>query len=129
MQYSYTTVATTTTATGPCATGKIYPGAHLVTGQFADAYNETLGGISSPYECCSICNGVQGPFASCVGWWWEGPDGCHSVLEGPPYADYMKPPCTHDGLQPGTIYVDKAKYPGDVGGKGQCASKLTVVNG
>lgn len=41
-----------------------------------------------------------------------------SVLEGAPFADYMKPPCTHDGLKPGTITVDKGKYPGDVGGKG-----------
>ncbi|KAL8707616.1 MAG: hypothetical protein Q9220_007403 [cf. Caloplaca sp. 1 TL-2023] len=112
-------VYTTYTATGACATGTIYPGAHLVTGQFADAYNLNLGSGFTPYDCCHICNsdGGQGPFASCVGWSLHGGN-CTSVLEGGPYADYMQPPCTHEGLQPATIYVDKAKYPGDVGGEG-----------
>lgn len=121
----------TTTATGPCATGTIYPGAHLVTGQFADAYNYTITG-SDPYECCIICNNpAQGAFSSCVAWAYDysGNGNCFFVLEGGPYADYMKPPCAHDGLQPGTIYVDKVKYPRDVGGKGQCASTVTIVNG
>ena len=100
-----------------------------MTGQFSDAYNFSLS-TSSAYDCCNICNsGGQGPFASCVAWAWLGDGNCTEVLEGAPYADYMVPPCTHDGLKPGTIYVNKAKYPGDVGGKGQCASTLTVVNG
>lgn len=130
IQYSVKTTYSTTTATDACATGTIYPGAHLVTGQFADAYQLNLGSGFSPYDCCRICDGggSQGPFASCVGWAWLNSN-CTSVLEGAPSTDYMQPPCTHYGHQPGTIYVDKAKYPKNVGGKGQCASSLTVVNG
>lgn len=127
--FSISTVYSTTTATGACATGPIIPGAHLVTGQFADAYALNLGSGFTPYDCCHICNsdGGQGPFASCVGWSLHGGN-CTSVLEGGPYADYMQPPCTHEGLQPATIYVDKAKYPGDIGGKGQCAGAVKIVN-
>ncbi len=70
---------------------------------------------------------MEGPFASCVAWAWLGAN-CSLELEGGPYADYMQPPCTHDGLQPGTIYVDRKGYPGAVGGTGQCASTVTVVH-
>ena len=100
-----------------------------MTGQFASAYNLSLSGPDD-YECCQICNsGGEGPFASCVAWAYLADSGCTSILEGGIGTDYMEPPCTTYGHQPGTIYVDKAKYPMDIGGAGQCASQITIVNG
>ncbi|MCJ1260264.1 hypothetical protein MMC22_000124 [Lobaria immixta] len=133
--YRAVTTTTTSTLTGPCATGTLYAGAYNISSPAADATRFTLD--VDAYTCCSICNSPgQGPFSSCIAWAFvtqqtadhgalEGV--CTSILAGPPFSNYKLPNCYHSGLEPGAIKADKAKFPGQVGGGGNCASGITVT--
>ena len=133
-QYRDVTTTTTSTLTGPCATGTVYTGAYNISSPAADATLFTLD--ADAYTCCSICNSPgEGPFSSCIAWAFvlqKAAAGttkgvCTSILAGPPFSNYKLPNCYHSGLEPGVIRVNKGKYPGQVGGGGNCASGITVT--
>lgn len=126
--YSYTTTTTTTTLTGPCATATtgIYIGTHNISAPNADDSFSDLGTAEAdPYTCCSICNSpFEGPFASCLVWAVIAGE-CKLVIQN---GNYMQPNCHAGGKEPATIDVNAKTYPKDVGGLGNCAGAVTVVN-
>lgn len=124
--YSSVTTTTTTTLTGPCATATtgIYIGAHNISAPDTDDSLQNLG-ATDPYTCCSICNSPgEGPFASCLVWAIIAGE-CNLVVQS---GNYMQPNCHEGGKEPATIDVNAKTYPMDVGGSGNCAGAVTMVN-
>lgn len=101
-----------------------YIGAHNISAPGADDYLQDVD-EADPYTCCSLCNSPsEGPFASCLVWAIVAGE-CNLVLQS---GNYMQPNCHEGGKEPATIDVNAKTYPTDVGGVGNCAGAVTVVN-
>ncbi|MCJ1473695.1 hypothetical protein MMC13_002346 [Lambiella insularis] len=138
-----TTVTTTDTYTGACATETPVEGAYDITSPESDAFLYDVSGLASqaPYpntlvpNCCAVCSAlvsfygsiVQGIFGNCIGYVAAANGSCILLLQKELGAGYLSSPCVSEGFQPGTLYVNPAKYPYAAGGRGQCASTFTVV--
>lgn len=103
-----------------------YFGTHNISAPNADDSLTDLGTAEAdPYTCCSICNSpFEGPFASCLVWAVIAGE-CKLVIQN---GNYMQPNCHAGGKEPATIDVNAKTYPKDVGGLGNCAGAVTVVN-
>ena len=102
-----------------------YIGAHNISTPHTYDYIQDLGSNFDPYTCCAICNNPgEGPFSSCLLWEIIGGD-CKLLINS---KNYMQPNCQADGKEPATIDVIAKTYPQAVGGTGNCAGAVTVVN-
>jgi hypothetical protein len=130
-QTSTTTVTTSSTLTGQCASETPYTGGYRLEPSSKDpGQNVSTVDIPNPYDCCKACQaGAGSDKASCLAWIsTPGPNGCSVLQKGEPPAasDHGSNKECKGKKEGGDVFVDGKLYPDNLGGKGPCAGNIKV---